>query len=326
MKTTQNTSPTADAALGEELRAPSAVTGVVAIDVGGTDMKTAVLDTAGRLIDVARAPTPHGDGDADAIIDRLARAVDDARRRHPDLPIGAAGIGIPGLVDDEQGIARFASNFSWRDFPFRARAEARTGLPVAFGHDVRAASLAERQLGAAQHVSNAAIVVIGTGIASTLIVDDHVLLSGGFAGELGHTVIDPGGAPCPCGGRGHLEGLASASAIARRYTAETAITVAGSREVLELATNGDAVAARVWADAVEALALGLGQLVALTAPEAIVIGGGLAQAGDALFVPLAEALERQLSFQRRPVLLRASLGENAGLLGTALAARMLAPQ
>jgi glucokinase len=319
---TGNTSVAPDVAL----RAPAAAAGVVAVDIGGTDMKSAVLDADGNLIDIARAPAPHGDNAAGLIVDHLAMAVNEARRRHPGLTIGAAGLGVPGLVDDVQGIARFASNFSWRDFPFRDVAEARTGLPVAFGHDVRAASLAERELGAAQHFSNAAVVVIGTGIACTLIVDDHVLLSDGFAGELGHTIIDPGGTPCPCGGRGHLEGLAAASAIARRYTTATGTTVDGSREVLELAGTGDEVAARVWAEAVDALALGLSQLVTLAAPEAIVIGGGLAQAGDALFIPLTEALESQLSFHRRPQLLRASLGENAGLLGTALAARKLAPQ
>ena len=314
------------AAVDAAVRAPLASTGVVAVDVGGTDMKTAVLDPDGRLVDIVRAPTPHGPGAADAIVEHLARAVDDARHQHPEFPIGAAGLGVPGLVDDLHGIARFASNFSWTDFPFRDAAEGRTGLPIAFGHDVRAASLAERELGAAQHFSNAAVVVIGTGIACTLIVDDHVLLSDGFAGELGHTIIDASGDPCPCGGRGHLEGRAAASAIARRYTAATGTLVGGSREVLELANGGDTVAAGVWSDAVDALALGLSQLVTLTAPEAIVIGGGLAQAGDALFVPLGEALERLLSFHRRPQLLRARLGENAGLLGTALAARRLAPQ
>jgi glucokinase len=326
MNTPSGITAAAASALGAELRAPSAATGVVAVDVGGTDMKTAVLDTDGRLIDVVRHATPRGDDAAEAIVDYLAGAVAEARLRHPDLMISAAGIGVPGLVDDEKGIARFASNLSWKDFPFRAAAEERIGLPVAFGHDVRAASIAERQLGAAQHFSNAAVVIIGTGIASTLIVDDHMLLSGGYAGELGHTIINPGGDPCACGGRGHLEGLAAASAIARRYTAATGTAVPGSREVLELATRGDAAAALVWTEAVDALALGLSQLVALTAPEAIVIGGGLAQAGDALFVPLAEALEAHLSFHRRPQLLRARLGENAGLLGTALAARMLAPQ
>lgn len=309
-----------------EVRAQPAVAGVVAIDVGGTDMKTALLAPTGELVDIARTPTPKGDGAADAIVERLAETIESARARHPELAIGAVGIGVPGLVDDVRGIARFASNLSWNDYPFRAVAEQRTGLPVAFGHDVRAASLAERELGAARGFDNVAVMVIGTGIASTLIVDGLTLLADGFAGEIGHAIVDPGGDVCSCGGRGHLEMIGSASAIARRYTAASGIPVPGARDVLEAARAGDAAAKAVWTDAVEALSIGLSHIVAMTGPEVIVIGGGLAQAGDELFVPLGAALERRLTFQRRPRLVRAHLGENAGLLGSALAARHLIGQ
>lgn len=299
--------------------------GVVALDVGGTDMKSAVLDHHGNLLDIEREPTPVGGDSAEAIVEQLARAIEQAQSRHPRLAIGAAGLSVPGLVDDVEGIGRFASNLSWSDFAFQEMAERRTGLPVAFGHDVRAAARAERELGAARDYRNVAVVVIGTGIASTIIVDGQVLLADGFAGEIGHSIVRPHGDPCPCGGRGHLEGIAAASAIARRYTAATGIPAKGSREVLERARAGDAAAGAVWGDAVEALALGLSQIVSIAAPEAIVIGGGLAQAGDDLFVPLTAALEGHLTFHRRPAVLRAQLGENAGLLGTALAARQLIP-
>jgi glucokinase len=314
-----------DTALRTEVRAAHARAGVVALDVGGTDMKSAVLDAQGNLLDIEREPTPRGEGSAEAIVEQLAHAVERARSRHPQLPIDAAGLCVPGLVDDVEGIARFASNLSWDDFAFQRIAEARAGLPVAFGHDVRAAGRAERELGAARGYQNVAVVVIGTGIASTIIVDGQVLLANGYAGEIGHSIVQPNGDLCPCGGRGHLEGIAAASAIARRYTAATGIPARGSREVLERSKAGDETAAAVWTDAIEALALGLSQIVCIAAPEAIVIGGGLAQAGDDLFLPLAEALDRHLSFQRHPKLLRAHLGENAGLLGTALAARQLIP-
>lgn len=302
-----------------------ALAGVVALDVGGTNMKSAVLDADGNLLDIERVATPRGDGSPQAIVERLGRAVEQARSRHPELSIEAAGLCVPGLVDDVKGVAHFASNLSWSSFPFRSAAEIRTGLPIAFGHDVRAAGRAERELGAARGYQNVAVVVIGTGIASTIIVDGQVLLAQGYAGEIGHSIIKPGGEPCMCGGRGHLEGLAAASAIARRYTSATGIAAQGSREVLERAQAGDSTAAAIWSEAVEALALGLSQIVSIAAPEAIVIGGGLAQAGDALFTPLAEALQRHLTFQRHPKLLRARLGEDAGLLGTALAARQLVP-
>lgn len=286
-------------------------------------MKTAVLDPDGRLIDVSREPTPRAGSTADAIVESLTMAVERARAQHPEFSIAAVGLAVPGLVDDVRGIGRFATNLGWTDYPFRSSAAARTGLPVAFGHDVRAACRAEQYLGAAQGIGNVVVVIIGTGIASTLVVDGRVLLADGFAGEIGHSIVDPGGDLCVCGGRGHLEGIAAAGAIARRFGARTGIPVDGSREVLDRMRAGDPDATAVWGEAIDALALGLAQLVAIAAPESIVIGGGLAQAGDALFVPLDAALRRHLSFQRHPRLLRASLGENAGLLGTALWARQL---
>jgi glucokinase len=301
--------------------APRASAAVVAVDVGGTDMKTAVLDADGGLVDIERQPTPHGAEAADEIVERVAIAVERARVLHPERVVGAVGLGVPGLVDDVRGVALFASNLSWRNYPFRERVEKRTGLPVAFGHDVRAAGLAERELGVARSIRNVVIVTIGTGIASTVVVDDATLLADGYAGEIGHSIVDPGGAACACGGRGHLEGVASARAIASRYSAASGTHVDGSRRVLELAQQGNPIAQQVWADAVEALALGLAQVVSIAGPEAIVIGGGLAEAGAALFEPLQIALDAHLSFQRHPRLLRAQLGENAGLLGSGLAAR-----
>jgi glucokinase len=118
--------------------------------------------------------------------------------------------------------------------------------------------------------------------------------------------------------------VGSAGAIARRYRAASGIAVPGALEVLTAAAAGDADAVRIWDDALRALAEQLARLAAVLAPEAIVLGGGLAQAGPDLFEPLAERLDGLLSFHRRPALLRARLGDDAGLLGTALAARDLA--
>jgi glucokinase len=168
------------------------------------------------------------------------------------------------------------------------------------------------------------VLIIGTGIAGGLILGGHPYTGGGFAGEIGHALSDPQGERCPCGAVGCLETISSAAAIARRYGAASGKAVPGALEVLTAATAGDADAIRVWEDAVRALAEQLARLAAVLAPEAIVLGGGLAQAGSALFDPLAAQLEALLSFHRRPVLLRARLGDDAGLLGTALAARDLA--
>ena len=298
---------------------------VLAFDVGGTDMKSALVDRHGRVLGLRRTPTPLGDGEpAAAVVDALAELAAEHRAALPDVHPVAAGVSVPGLVDEQAGVGIFASNLGWRDAPIRALAERALGLPVAFGHDVRAAGDAEHRLGAARGYGDVVVLAIGTGIAGALVLGGHPYAGGGYAGELGHALSDPDGEPCACGARGCLETIASAGAVARRYAAASGIAVPGAREVLAAAEAGDADAIRVWDDAVRALAEALARLVATVAPEAVVIGGGLAQAGPALFDPLGERLDALLSFHRRPVLLQAQLGDDAGLLGTALAARDLA--
>jgi glucokinase len=298
---------------------------VLAFDVGGTDTKSALIDRHGRVLGLRRTPTPRDDADpVGAIVASLAELaqaqLDDAPDAHP----VAAGVSVPGLVDERAGVGIFASNLGWRDAPIRTPAERALGLPVAFGHDVRAAGDAEHRLGAAQGYGDVVVLAIGTGIAGSLVLGGRTYAGGGYAGELGHALSDPNGEACACGAIGCLETIASAGAIARRYTAASGIAVPGAREVLAAAEAGDADARRVWDDAIRALAEELARLVAIIAPEAVVIGGGLAQAGRALFEPVGERLDALLSFHRRPVLLRARLGDDAGLLGTALAARDLA--
>lgn len=298
---------------------------VLAFDVGGTDTKSALIGADGTVLGLRRTPTRLDPADPAggvvAAIGALARVhLDEA----PGITPVAAGVSVPGLVDEVSGVGIFASNLGWRDAPIRALAEAATGLPVAFGHDVRAAGDAEHRLGAARGYGDVVVLAIGTGIASSLILDGRPYAGGGYAGEFGHSLADPLGEPCACGAIGCLETIASAGAIARRYRQSSGRSVTGAKEVLAAAIAGDPIAKRVWNDAVEALAQALARLVANLAPEAIVIGGGLAQSGAALFEPLGERLDALLSFHRRPALVHAELGDDAGLLGTALAARDLA--
>lgn len=298
---------------------------VLAFDVGGTDMKSAIVDAEGRVLGLRRTPTPRDSGDpAGAIVAALAELARLHRSEAPGVQPISAGVSVPGLVDERAGVGIFASNLGWRDAPIRELADRALGLPVAFGHDVRAAGDAEHRLGAARGLGDVVVLAIGTGIAGSLVLDGRPYSGGGFAGELGHALSDPDGDPCTCGARGCLETIASAGAIARRYAAASGNSVPGAREVLAAAQSGDADAVRIWDDAVRALAEAIARLVASIAPEAVVIGGGLAQAGPALFEPLGERLDGILSFHRRPALIRARLGDDAGLLGTALAARDLA--
>ncbi|ANJ26335.1 ROK family protein [Agromyces aureus] len=298
---------------------------VLAFDVGGTDTKSALIDRAGRVLGLRRTTTPIDPADpAASVVSSLAELALAHLAERPGLDPVAVGISVPGIVDEADGIGVFASNFGWRDAPIRALGERALGLPVAFGHDVRAAGDAERRLGAARGYDDVVVLAIGTGIAGSILLGGRPLVGGGFAGEIGHSLADPHGDRCACGAIGCLETIASAGAIARRYTATSGIAVDGAREVLAAAAAGDAVAAAVWNDALDALADSIARLTATIAPQAVVIGGGLSQAGSALFGPLRERLDARLSFHRRPELVRARLGDDAGLLGTALAARDLA--
>lgn len=297
---------------------------VVAFDVGGTDMKSALFSSDGEMLGLTRTPTPLAGADTpNTVLEAAAQITARYAEQFPQVTPRAAGIVVPGLVDDDKGIGILASNLGWRDAPFKALGEARLAMPVAFSHDVRGAGEAEFRLGAARGVRDAAVLVVGTGIAGAFFIDGKPHVAGGYAGEIGHSIVIPDGPDCACGGKGHMETLASAGAIVRRYVEQSGEPIDGARAVLQRAESGDTLAQSVWNDAVHALALGIAQVITLIAPEVVVVGGGLAQAGPALFDPLERELDSLLTFHRRPRLLAAQIGEDAGLIGAALGARSL---
>lgn len=301
---------------------------MLAFDVGGTDIKSALFDAEGNARGLQRTATPNlSENPASALIEELARLAGGLRAQHPDVVPEALGFVVPGIVDADAGKGVFASNLGWRNAPLRALAAERMHLPIAFDHDVRSASWAEHELGGARAFDDVVVLIIGTGIAGAILVGGQPYTAGGYAGEIGHS---PVGGPlvngeellCPCGARGCLEAIASAGAIARRYQAATGTVPDGARDVIARAAAGDEIAARIWNDALDALTLSLAQLTAVLAPEAIVIGGGLSRA-ETLFDELRARLGARLSFHRMPQLVPAELQGNAGLLGAALRAREL---
>lgn len=304
--------------------APASGTGrgrpVLAVDVGGTHIKVAVLDESGRLGPIARHATPRDPRDPGGIVvAAVASAAADLSARG--ARFSAVGLAVPGIVDD-RGMGVHSTNLGWRDFPFTERAAAAVGLPVAVVHDVRAAGLAEHRLGAARGAADAAIVTLGTGIAAALIIDGRPYTGRGYAGELGHSIVDPTGPSCRCGQTGCLEAIASARAIVERYRAAGGSAV-DAAEVVARAQAGDPPASRVWQSAIDALAYGLAQVTALLAPEVVVLGGGLSESGDALLHPLRESLRQRRRHGVIPRLERAALGQDAGTWGAAIAARDL---
>ncbi|WP_113717254.1 ROK family protein [Arthrobacter dokdonensis] len=303
---------------------PAAGPAVLAFDVGGTDMKVGLvrgeLTAASHAVtDLQRHPTPlDGERSGETVCARIAELARDYQTRHPDTVIAAVGVTVPGIVDEANGIGVYSANLGWRDFPFTRTLTGALGLPVAFGHDVSMAGEAEFRIGAAVGGSDVLVLVIGTGIAGAVLCDGRRVAGGGYAGEIGHAMV-----PSPDGGMAILESLGSAGAIARRYAESGGRPVDGARDVLARAGAGDATARQVWDDAVNALAFSVAQCVSILGTETVVLGGGLSMAGPALFEPLAARIDALLSFHRRPRLVHAVLGENAGLIGSALKARSL---
>lgn len=285
---------------------------VIGLDLGGTALKAGLVDAAGETVRALRRPSRRGEG-PDAVVAGLVEAVEELAAEAV-----AVGLVVPGIVDEAAGTAVFSANFGWRDLPLRALLEDRTGLPVAFGHDVRAGGLAEGTQGAARGVGDFLFLALGTGIAGAAVLDGRPYAGGGYAGEIGHVVVEPGGRECGCGARGCLETVASAAAIGDRYGGG-----ATAAQVAERCAAGEERACAVWGEAIEALADALAMYVSVLAPELIVVGGGLSEAGDQLLRPLDAALSERLTFHRRPRLLRAALGDQAGRLGAALLAREL---
>ncbi|MCM2514105.1 ROK family protein [Streptomyces griseoincarnatus] len=297
---------------------------VIALDVGGTGMKAALVGADGELLYQARRPTGRERG-PDAVVEGILDFAAELRahgiRAHGE-PASAAGVAVPGIVDEAEGVAAYAANLGWRDVPLRALLAGRLGgVPVALGHDVRTGGLAEGRIGAGRGADRFLFVPLGTGIAGAIGIDGKVEAGAhGFAGEIGHIVVRPGGAECPCGQRGCLERFASASAVSRAWAEASGDPDADAADCAKAVASGDERAARVWQEAVDALADGLVTALTLLDPRTLIIGGGLAEAGETLFTPLREAVRRRVTFQKLPSLVPAALGDTAGCLGAGLLA------
>ncbi|MER6731311.1 ROK family protein [Streptomyces puniciscabiei] len=299
---------------------------VIALDVGGTGMKAALVGDDGELLHRARRATGRERG-PDAVVGAILDFAAELHAygvRHYGEAAAAAGLAVPGIVDEEQGIAAYAANLGWRDVPLRALLARRLGIPVALGHDVRTGGLAEGRIGAGRGADRFLFVPLGTGIAGAIGIDGRVEAGAhGFAGEIGHVVVRPGGIPCPCGQHGCLERYASASAVSEAWAVACGDPDADAADCAKAVASGDPNAVRVWREAVDALADGLVTALTLLDPRTLIIGGGLAEAGEVLFQPLREAVRRRVTFQKLPAIVPAALGDTAGCLGAGLLAQDL---
>nr|WP_202458183.1 ROK family protein [Streptomyces sp. SID5464] len=296
---------------------------VIALDVGGTGMKAALAGPRGEVLHRARRATGREQG-PEAVVAGILDFAAELRAygtEHFGTPASAAGVAVPGIVDEARGVAAYAANLGWRDVPLRDLLAERLGVPVALGHDVRTGGLAEGRVGAGRGADRFLFVALGTGIAGAIGLDGRVEAGAhGFAGEIGHIVVRPGGAPCPCGQRGCLERFASAAAVSEAWATASGTPGADAADCAKAVDSGDPGARAVWQEAVDALADGLVTALTLLDPRVLIIGGGLAEAGETLFTPLREAIRHRITFQRQPSLVPAALGDGAGCLGAGLLA------
>ncbi|MFI1165931.1 ROK family protein [Streptomyces sp. NPDC020801] len=286
-------------------------------------MKAALVAAGGALLHQARRATGRERG-PDAVVEGILGFAAELRAYGAERfggPAAAAGVAVPGIVDEERGVAAYAANLGWRDVPLRDLLAERLGIPVALGHDVRAGGLAEGRIGAGKGADRFFFVPLGTGIAGAIGIDGRVEAGAhGFAGEIGHIVVRPGGTPCPCGQRGCLERFASAAAVSQAWAEACGDPDADAADCARAVAAGDPRARQVWQEAVDALADGLVTALTLLDPRMLIIGGGLAEAGETLFAPLREAVRRRVTFQKLPSIVPAALGDTAGCLGAGLLA------
>lgn len=279
---------------------------VLGVDVGGTAIKVVLSSAAGTEV-LASSETPRDDPSGEATIETIAAIVAAAG------PVGAVGVAVPGVVDERAGVCRLSVNLGWDDLPVRDLVADRLGLPAVLLHDVRAGARAERASGAgAGRAGGLLFAPLGTGLAVALLDERGEAVASPWAGEVGQVRHVDG----PFAGL-RVEEIASAGGLARRFG------VPHARDVLDAVEAGDERAARAWQETASALAEVLAWGCAFAAPATVVVGGGLAQSGDALLEPLRASLAERLAGFPVPIVLPAVHGVLAAAVGAAQAARRL---
>lgn len=320
------------------------------IDLGGTNIKLAIVDSNHNIRHRHRVPTQAGRG-FDHVFPRLVNAVRHLlQQAGPDTRhITAVGYGNPGPLSHRKGIVYASPNLpGWENTPLRDLLQNEINLPVTLENDANAAAYGEFVAGAGADVDNMVLLTLGTGIGAGIILDGQ-LLRGAFdaAAEVGHTIIVLDGRACPCGQRGCFEQYASANAVAQRYveavqhharqhhrdnapptaTPLAQRVLAGdrptAREIEAALDLPDPLALRVWNETARYLALGCVNLQHTLNPQRIVLAGGLADAADTLLIPVRQEF-REITWKitkDHPEITRATRGNDAGVIGAAALAR-----
>lgn len=293
----------------------------LAVDIGGTKIAVGLVDPAGELVHTFIEPTPK-DHDAEHVWDVLDRMIVDAAETAKGA-IRAVGIGSAGPIDASAGTVSPVNIASWRGFPLRDRvAAAIPDVPVQLAGDAICMALGEHWRGAGRGARFMLGMVVSTGVGGGLVLDGKPYHGRtGNAGHVGHVVVELDGQPCPCGGHGCVETVASGPWMTRWALANGWDGPVGADAVAlaEAAEAGDPAALKAFHRGATALAAMIASVGAVCDLDLVVLGGGVARAGPLLFDPLRAALANYagLSFIRDLRVVPAALGGNAGLIGAA---------
>jgi len=306
---------------------------VIAIDIGGTNLRAAFVDRDGRIFGRERLVTLLT---RNGLITQLADVI--RRMKAKDKRVCAAGIGFPGPMKIDQGIVLTPPNIpDCANLPLKKILERATNLPVFLENDANAAALGEYWIGAAEGAESMVCITLGTGIGGGIVLNGKVWHGAGdVAGELGHMTVRPGGRMCGCGKRGCIETYASASGVARTARAKiqrnkhsAILALAGGKAsaitsaiVYQAAMRGDVIAGKVLEETGRILGMAIGNLLNILNPAMVVLTGGLARAGRLLFDPLRAEVPKHCfpAAFRGTRIVPGKLGDDAGMAGAALSA------
>lgn len=315
----------------------------IGIDIGGTKVAGGIVDPDGRVLERARADTPERSKSPRVVEDTIVGVVERLLAQAPG-PVATVGIGAAGFVAADRATIVFAPHLSWRNEPLRDALAERIDLPIFIDNDANAAVWAEGKFGAARGEDHVMMVNLGTGIGGGILMGGKVIRGRfGIAGEFGHMQVVPDGQRCECGNRGCWEQYASGNALVREarglMTANSPVVrdlaerVGGDPRQLtgplitDAARDGDPIAVELLADIGHWLGVGIADLAAAFDPGVFVIGGGVSAAGDLLLRPARTTFRRHLTgrgYRPEAVIVAASLGNEAGLIGAADLARLTA--
>jgi glucokinase len=297
----------------------------IGLDLGGTNLRAAVIDKSGKMLDKVSGTTKFREG-REAVLDEIVTAIATLRDRHGPAGFRGIGVGVPGFIRIKEGYLTNSNNLPYlENFPVRDEIGRRLGTRVILENDAKAAALGEKWMGAGRDVDDLVLLTLGTGIGGGIISGGRIIRGYvGMAGELGHCTVVPNGNPCGCGNQGCLEKHASATAVTAMARLMQLGENLSSKDVCELARQaGEAgdKAREIWRVVGEALGIALATLVNTFNFPLYLLSGGMLPAWE-FFAPHMLRTVEQRSFTYRvnksgTRIAQATLGNEAGLYGAA---------